>query len=299
MFGYIKPDIPNLKIREYDKYRAFYCGVCRSMSKYTGKCSGCALSYDFVFLAMIRTVLTHDTVEIKRSRCSVNPFKKTDIVCSTKSLKYCAYAAVILTEYKLKDDIKDERGKKRLRARVASFFLTRSYRRARREYPTLDKLVESSIDKLSRCERQDAHSLEKCSDISGELLSDIFSHGLEGTSCAIAASIGRSFGKWIYIMDAADDYLDDIKASRFNPIVEIYSDICDAEKLSENLKITLINILADAEPAFDLIEYGDSFNETDIRSIIDNIIYAGMLSESDCVLNKFRDSIKSIEHERK
>ena len=54
MFGYIKPLTPELRIREHECYRAYYCGLCRAMGKCTGQCSRMTLSYDFVFLAAVR-----------------------------------------------------------------------------------------------------------------------------------------------------------------------------------------------------------------------------------------------------
>ena len=34
MFGYIKPFKPELKVREFDTYQAFYCGLCRQLCKF-------------------------------------------------------------------------------------------------------------------------------------------------------------------------------------------------------------------------------------------------------------------------
>ena len=57
MFGYVRPYVPDLRVREHELYRAVYCGLCRSMGKHTGCASSFTLSYDFVFLAAVRMVL--------------------------------------------------------------------------------------------------------------------------------------------------------------------------------------------------------------------------------------------------
>ena len=62
MFGYVKTHNPELRVAEYEYYRAAYCGLCRSMGKCTGQCSRMTLSYDFAFLALIRLALTGDKV---------------------------------------------------------------------------------------------------------------------------------------------------------------------------------------------------------------------------------------------
>ena len=53
MFGYIKPDIPELKMKENELYKAVYCGLCKTMGKCTGCASQLTLNYDFAFLAML------------------------------------------------------------------------------------------------------------------------------------------------------------------------------------------------------------------------------------------------------
>ena len=50
MFGYIRTDTPELRVRENEYYKAVYCGMCRAQGKCTGQCSRMTLSYDMVFL---------------------------------------------------------------------------------------------------------------------------------------------------------------------------------------------------------------------------------------------------------
>ena len=33
MYGYIVVDQPELKFREFDKYRSYYCGLCDSLAE--------------------------------------------------------------------------------------------------------------------------------------------------------------------------------------------------------------------------------------------------------------------------
>ena len=50
VFGYVKPVKAELLMKEYDFYRATYCGICRAMKKHTGIFSNATLTYDSVFL---------------------------------------------------------------------------------------------------------------------------------------------------------------------------------------------------------------------------------------------------------
>ena len=75
MFGYVRTVPSELRLREYECYRAYYCGLCRSMGKCTGACSRLTLSYDFVFLAACRAWLCGEKPETKRFRCALHPLR--------------------------------------------------------------------------------------------------------------------------------------------------------------------------------------------------------------------------------
>ena len=61
MFGYVKPVPAELLVREYDFYRAVYCGICRCMRRYTGRLSALSLTYDSVFCALVRMMLSDES----------------------------------------------------------------------------------------------------------------------------------------------------------------------------------------------------------------------------------------------
>ena len=53
MFGYVVVNKPELKIREYDTYKEYYCGLCHALKKYHGAKSQMCLAYDYVFLLLL------------------------------------------------------------------------------------------------------------------------------------------------------------------------------------------------------------------------------------------------------
>lgn len=279
MFGYVKPYIPELKVKEYDCYKAFYCGLCRAMGKCTGKCSGCTLSYDFVFLAAIRCAITKDDISYEKKRCFLHPFKKQNSVKLNGSLKYCAYSACLLTGIKISDDINDEKGFAGFKARILKFFFLLPYKRSRRRLSELETKLCELVGELSELEKRQA-SLDECADISGSMIEAIFSHELEGADAAIASNIGRNIGKLIYMIDAIEDYNDDIKKNRFNPLLRITGGASlaesDGDNIRDTLRVALMNTLADAEPAFDLIDYTYAESAQTLKGIIDNIIYVAL-----------------------
>ena len=284
MLGYIRTDSPELRLRDGECYRAIYCGLCRQMGKCTGQCSRLSLSYDFAFLAAFRMSLTNEKMELQKKRCFVHPLKKRNMAIESPSLAYCADASAILTYHKCRDDVDDEKGFKKLRALVASGFFSRAYRRAKRRHPILDSTVSSLLQELRAYEKDTTAppSADAPAAIFGNLMASVLSEGLEGVEARIAKTFGRAIGHWIYLIDAADDYRDDLKSGSFNPFVRLFG----AEMIEENAQsvaLSLKRYLADAENAFLLI---DNFPTPEIREILCNILYLGLPKVADRVLQK-------------
>ena len=273
MFGYVRADKPEMRIREYEYYRGVYCGLCRSMGKCGGQCSRFTLSYDFAFMALVRMAIANEKPVFKARRCIAHPIRKRPMAEISPSLKYCASASLLLAYYKVKDDVADERGFKRFLSRLSKPVFGGMKRKSAKAYRELGKEIEDSLDALSQIEKDDSCvSLDRPAECFGALLAKIMSHGLEGSEKKIAEKIGNHVGKWIYIIDAADDYLEDVKKSRYNPIAHVYGkdglDTIDAD----SIKTALTHELIEAEKAFDLIEYPTA----DMKEVVSNIIYLGM-----------------------
>ena len=124
MFGYVVVDKPSLRIREYDYYKATYCGLCHAMGKCTGCISRLTLSYDMTFFALLRGMLLEENVEFEKKRCVRHPLKSVNTVKVNSQLEYSAFVGGILTSGKIEDNINDERGAKRLAARLLRAFFS-------------------------------------------------------------------------------------------------------------------------------------------------------------------------------
>ena len=281
MFGYIRTDTPELRVRENEYYRAVYCGLCRAQGKCTGQCSRMTLSYDIAFLALLRIAMEGKPTEIKRGRCIAHPIRARKYVARCAPLDYCAYAAAILTYGKTVDDINDERGFKKFRARLMKPLARGMRRKAlKKDYAELDRCVFEGLKKLSEIEKQGIKSVDIPADAFGEILAQIMSYGLHGTNRTIMYNIGKHVGRWIYIVDAADDLEEDIKKGRYNAFASLYGGEIPKDQLQSVSNSLRLELLA-AEPMFDLIDYGQLSN---IEGIVHNIIYSGMPNAADAAL---------------
>jgi len=296
MLGYIKTDSRELRLREYEYYRALYCGLCKRMGKCTGNCSRMTLSYDFVFLAAVRLAITGEKPVMQKGRCLLHPFRKRMMAKGNDALDYAADASAILCYHKLTDDLHDEKGLKKLGAVLSRPFLTKGYRRAKKRHPALDAAVREHLLTLSRYESGEipVEGADPLAAEFGKIMEAVFSQGLEGWDAKIACNIGRAVGHWIYLADAADDLAQDRKKGRFNPYLDLFEDPPTKAEL-EHLEIAMTSLLCQAENALQLV---DSYPSAELKEIIWNILYLGMPATAKAVIGN-ADGSDSRKNEKK
>ncbi len=273
MFGYVRTENGELKVREYETYRGVYCGLCRCMGKCTGQCSRMTLSYDFAFLATLRICLENTEIGFERRRCFVHPLKKRSVMKRNAVLDYCARTAAILNYHKIKDDLSDERGLKKLRAALFYPFAAHARKKALRAgLSALDAKISEGLSSLGELEAKRLVSVDEPAAVFGEILADIVGFGLDEEKARIGRAVGRSVGKWIYIIDALDDLGDDKRKGRYNPILLLYGGVSPTREQLTLIEDALKVELCSAEAALDLMDT----ERGALMRIIENILYLGM-----------------------
>ena len=107
MFGYVTIDKPELKIKDFDVYRSFYCGLCRELRENHGLSGQISLTYDMTFVVMLLSGLYEPPTRKGTTRCIVHPVFRQP-VRKNSATEYGADMNVLLTYYKCMDDWKDE-----------------------------------------------------------------------------------------------------------------------------------------------------------------------------------------------
>lgn len=141
MFGYIRVSKPELRIKEYDLYKAVYCTLCKRLGKDYGFFTRFMLSYDFTFTALIQLSLKDDFCGTNAKKCVCNPFKKCNYCKDDSSFALSAAALVILSRYKIMDDLNDESGFKKTGAAILKALSSSAYKKASRSFPEIDKIA--------------------------------------------------------------------------------------------------------------------------------------------------------------
>ena len=284
LFGYVRILDGELKVSEYKLYKGVYCSLCKTMKRYAGASSTLSLSYDLVFLAMLRAETEEIGFKIRLGRCGLHPFKKRPLAEENSALRYSAGASVVLAYYKLLDDLNDKNTGKRLLKKIA---LSKTKKQLKRVYkrlpeynfPELSEKIKVYLDELSALENARSDSPDACAAVFGKILSLLFSHGIEDDKKVRMTSVlGYSVGRLIYLADAMDDFYDDLKSGAFNPLVSAgFTEVPEDFLLASMYSETEIAVKA-------LKEYG--FKYRDICNIIFNILSLGIPNVVNEILKK-------------
>lgn len=263
MFGYVKVNQDELKVREYNVYKSFYCGLCKTLKSEYGYFSRFGLNYDSVFLALLLSSVTEDSYDCEKLRCIAHPAEKKPIMKTNRCLSYSAAAMVILALLKIEDDIHDEHS---IKAILVYLALSGAKRKVKKHYPKLYGDCREQINKLSLLEKDNVTDIDKLSDVFANLLKILFVPDFieDEITKRILAQIGYTLGRYIYIIDAYEDIEKDKKKKSFNPFLS--GSIPEKDELHESLTFTLSN-LANSYELLDL-----KIN----KPILDNIIYLGL-----------------------
>ena len=279
MFGYIRPLQGELKIRELERFKACYCGLCHALRKNYGLPARFILNYELVFLSMLLWD-TDDMPVIKRKRCIASPCRKKRYCTRNTTLDTCAGYTVILAWWKLQDTIRDEHYMKTIPHRIASLVLSGAYSKAAREFSEFDGKVEKEVNDLAEYEIMEVSSLDGAADKFAQILRSAAPDTAPDPVRRPILEILYHIGRWIYIVDACDDYQEDHKRGRYNPVAARYPPVNG--KIPEDgltrLRTTLThsnNLLC---IAFELLP------ENTWADIIRNMIYLGMPNVCEQVL---------------
>ncbi len=283
MFGYIVPEKPEMKIKEYELFRAYYCGVCRSIGKHHGQLRRLTLSYDTAFLAVLLSAAAGERLSVRKKRCVLHPLEKRHVIVDCPVVDYASDINIILAYYNLEDKKRDEES---LVSASALFALKGAFKRLRKKYPDKCDIMEKRLDELVQLEKQKCASMDMAAEPFAKLMEEITAYEplcADEDTEKILRWIGYNLGKWIYLMDAFDDLEKDIGNGSYNPLIYHYGykdqDVeTFRQQIREKAGFTLFYTLNEISRAYELLEVKIN------KGILENIIYIGMLRKTENIL---------------
>jgi hypothetical protein len=241
MFGYIRPVQGELLVKEYELYRAVYCGLCRYGGKHISHFTRFFLNYDFVALALLRLALTDEKPAVEQKLCPYH-LKKKNTLCADSAYDLTCSAFAILLYYKALDDINDSKGVKRFVKKFSKPFFALIKNRVK-GYKELENSIKDGLEKLDRFEKAGEGRLDAVADCFAKITQNIASYGLEGNKKLIASQCGYHIGRYIYLIDAYDDIFDDEKNGSYNPFLIKYGTAEEVLKHADEIETTITDSL--------------------------------------------------------
>lgn len=289
MFGYVRADKMEMKVKDYYKYRAYYCGLCNVLGERGGIISRFTLNFDMTFLAILLTALYEEKSDRKEIRCAVHPVEKK-VILTNRFSEYCADMNIALAYYNMLDDCEDDGGIKN-KAQAAIF--KKKFFRIKNLYK--DKLdnIENHLNELTGIENESKNKVNKCverdmsrdeiyleidraSGCFGRLCGELFVYKKDEWEDTLR-NMGFYLGKFIYIMDAYEDLPKDIDKNNYNPLKKL----CEYKDFEEICTDMLNMMMAQCSRYFERLPIIEDVD------ILRNILYSGVWNKKN-EINKGR-----------
>ena len=261
MFGYITVNNEGLSDGEKARYRTYYCGLCRALHEKYGALSRLTLSNDMTFLGLTLSSLYEPSELQNAGICPVHPVRKQAYLKSA-ALDYAADMNILLNWYVNQDHLLDDHSAN------ASLMIRRLkpyYDQLSRQYADKCKQIEVCLDRIHVLEAQSSVQLDTLCHLSGRILGEVFCWKDDIWGDALRC-IGESLGAFIYLVDAMDDFEQDQRRRRFNPLTDLHKQPDYFETLRQSLTL----IAAQAAEALESLPL-----EQDV-SLIRNVVYSGI-----------------------
>lgn len=261
MFGYVMANKPELKIREFGRYKGYYCGLCRRLGCSHGSLSKLTLTYDMTFLIMLLSSLYEPKEREERHRCVIHPGKK-QLMIYNEITDYASDMNILLSYYHFQDDWRDE---KKISGLCGEKIFAGKAEKIARRYPEKCNVIRNKLAELSQLERQNVTEPDRISRPFGEIMAELFVYR-EDAFREILERFGFFLGKYIYLLDAYMDLEDDIKSGSFNPFKKNSGDA----EFEKNVTHILDSTMCEAVVEFEKLPL-----EMDLP-ILRNILYEGV-----------------------
>lgn len=281
MFGYVTPYKPELKIKDFETYKAYYCGLCMGIQHSLGTLPRIFLSYDVLFLCLLVDALSEENfTHFQKGRCFVHPLQPRIHAISPKLFEYGARVNTLLAYYKCLDDKMDEHS-------VSSFFKFHYAKFCSRSI--LNTHLSQSIQKDSSAQfeiEKQMPSLDAASEPFSRMLFSCLRDYQNWSEdiLRILEIFSYNLGKWVYTLDAWDDLAENQKKKEYNPFLTeetISLSLWEIkEKNKERVNFVLDYTQDQLIKAFSLLPLKRH------QAILENIIYVGMYQKKSEILHK-------------
>ncbi len=278
MFGYVRPPLALLAPEEADRFRRIYCGLCRTLGQRHGQRARLILNYDFTFLAIL---LSAGEEETGGGCCVAHPIRRRAYTRPTAALELAADESVILAWWQLRDGAEDRDHFGGLGDRAAAAALEGAYRAAAALRPAFDEAVHLQLQTLHALEAERSPSMDRAADAFAVLLSAAAGEAEEPVRRRVLEQLLYHLGRWVYLIDAADDLKKDAASGSYNHVALRYGleDGRWTEESRRAFSATLDHSVHMMTTAFELWDFGAW------TPILEATLYTGLFQVGRAVLD--------------
>lgn len=277
MFGYVRPSLAKLSEEDKARFGAVYCGLCRALGERYGQAARMILNYDFTFLAVL--LWPEEGAGSIHRRCIAHPFAGRDHYPGNPALELAADESVILAWWQIQDALSDPgRGKGKYRA--ASLALKSAYCRAAERRPGFDRITRERLAQLGELEAARCASLDLPADAFAGILAAAAAEVPDPVKRRVLEQLLYHLGRWIYLVDAADDLAKDFASGSYNPLIFRYG-LTGGEltaEAREGLTVSLDHSIRLMGAALELWDFGAW------SAVVRSVVYEGLFLVGGAVL---------------
>ncbi len=268
MFGYVLPVKPEMKLRDFESYRAAYCGVCKQLGKSYGVFSRFLLNYDLVLLGVLADALSGETGPEPVEGCFANPVARRKTRHNTAGLCLAADGLVMLSYHKLQDSLADEAFPKRLAYSLAKPFLWHSYKKAAARHGDIATVLEEAMRRQMALEAAGCALPDEACEPTAQMCAVLFAAAAHtDADRPILARLGLFAGQIVYLLDAAEDFSEDAAKGKYNVFVNMGLSQQAATQAAQRRCRMAAGEIALCYNLLPLVQYKD---------ILDNIFFLGL-----------------------
>jgi len=273
-----------LKIKDYEMFKAYYCGLCISIKNNFSNLCRMTLNYDMTFLGILLDSLEYSKHKYVVTKCIAHPMKKKPKVIDNRALDYAGFCNVSLVYYKLLDDYNDDNS---LSKKFISMYIKKFINKSKDDLSPILVNIEENIKKLSLLEKsEDIISIDELSDPFASLTAFIVSYYYKDENFYNELyDLGYNLGRWIYIIDAFDDLKEDMEKHKFNAINKAFN--------VENLPYENLIIKEGNRIEFNLIMSANSTSEAlnklpinKNKDLLFNILQLGLMNKIETIKSR-------------
>ena len=263
MFGYVTAYWKELTKEQQLRYNSIYCGICRGIRDQSGHVARLGLSYDMAFLSALLMSLYEPEETSGKNACLLHPITKKPWVDNVY-IRYAADMNVALSYYNFLDDWEDDR---KVSAKILAGAFGKHYPEIRNRYPRQCQAIADCIRQLSELEKAGCTNPDEPAACFGQLMAELLVY-TEDMWAPTLRQMGMALGRFIYLADAANDYIKDKKKQNYNPFLAM--GMAQDKKQWETYLVLAMGRCTDAFERLPLVQDKD---------ILDNILYSGVWTE--------------------